>query len=445
MPTKLTKLTVLNIASVAIPANRRTFLVIKSAAKAEWTAAFINALPDRSFAHISSGGKKDDDGKTVPRSLRHLPYREADGTVDLPHLRNALSRVNQIDAPPAERAKAQAALQAAFKELSKMDHDAMTFDDAMMGRRLNKVYESIGERYGALIETMNSIRYGDGEDKAAAIKAALMDFLASMKGAVPEILGMLEADVAKQGRKISAERMSRLKAMRDMLNGLIAEAEGDGPMDKQMDASVLAKLGHGIAALFGRAAGADEATVAELEKAAAGEKPPVVSEEVKARFAKAETEGAELKKANDELKLRVEKAEAETAKAAEEARKLRDEAELRKFAEEVAGYKDLGLDPAKDAALLKAVSETLPKEHADRIREIFKAALAQAQASSLFREVGSSGAGPAPESAAGEVEQKMAALVAKNATLTPEAARSAIFGAHPELYERWRRETSVRI
>lgn len=62
---------------------------------AEWTTSYINDLPDSAFAFVESGGTKDSDGKTVPRSLRHYPHHNAQGGIDLPHLRNALSRVNQ--------------------------------------------------------------------------------------------------------------------------------------------------------------------------------------------------------------------------------------------------------------------------------------------------------------------------------------------------------------
>jgi hypothetical protein len=65
--------------------------------RAVWTAAEINDFPDASFACIDAGGTKDDEGKTVPRSLRHYPHHDADGNLDLPHLRNALARVAQED------------------------------------------------------------------------------------------------------------------------------------------------------------------------------------------------------------------------------------------------------------------------------------------------------------------------------------------------------------
>lgn len=85
--------------------------------KAVWSTAFINNLPDAAFAWIEPGGEKDSEGKTVPRTLRHLPHHTAavkspteNTTVDKPHLRAALSRANQI--PAAGRARARAHLQA---------------------------------------------------------------------------------------------------------------------------------------------------------------------------------------------------------------------------------------------------------------------------------------------------------------------------------------------
>lgn len=86
--------------------------------KATWTTAFVNDLPDSSFFYIAPGGKKDADGKTVPRSLRKLPYRDANGKVDLPHLRNALARLSSTQGIPADekdriRAKAQRLLASA--------------------------------------------------------------------------------------------------------------------------------------------------------------------------------------------------------------------------------------------------------------------------------------------------------------------------------------------
>lgn len=63
---------------------------------ATWSTAFVNTFPDSSFAWIEPGGKKDKEGRTVPRSYRHLPYKDNAGKIDLPHVRNALARMGQV-------------------------------------------------------------------------------------------------------------------------------------------------------------------------------------------------------------------------------------------------------------------------------------------------------------------------------------------------------------
>lgn len=79
---------------------------------AEWSTAFVNGLPDSSFAYIEPGGEKDDDGKTTPRSKRHFPIKDAAGKADAAHVRNALARAPQSPfgdkAMPKIRAAAKA-------------------------------------------------------------------------------------------------------------------------------------------------------------------------------------------------------------------------------------------------------------------------------------------------------------------------------------------------
>lgn len=88
---------------------------------AEWSTAEINDLPDSSFAYVESGGTKDKDGKTTPRSKRHLPYKDKDGKVDMPHVRNALARLDQTQIPDSAKAGIKSKLQALLeKEASEM-------------------------------------------------------------------------------------------------------------------------------------------------------------------------------------------------------------------------------------------------------------------------------------------------------------------------------------
>jgi len=58
---------------------------------AKWTRAYINSLPDSAFIYIEPGYKEGED-----KRARHLPYKDDAGKIDLPHLRNALARCNQI-------------------------------------------------------------------------------------------------------------------------------------------------------------------------------------------------------------------------------------------------------------------------------------------------------------------------------------------------------------
>ena len=63
--------------------------------KGVWSTAKVNQLPDSAFLHIEAGGEKDENGHTMPRTLRHFPFKNEEGEIDLPHLRNALARISQ--------------------------------------------------------------------------------------------------------------------------------------------------------------------------------------------------------------------------------------------------------------------------------------------------------------------------------------------------------------
>lgn len=85
--------------------------------KAVWSTAFVNNLPDSSFAYVENGGEKDDEGKTKPRSLRHLPYKDAEGNIDKAHVRNALARISQTDISDEAKANAKRKLVSAAKKV----------------------------------------------------------------------------------------------------------------------------------------------------------------------------------------------------------------------------------------------------------------------------------------------------------------------------------------
>ena len=82
-----------------------------------------NDLPDSDFAYIQPGGKKDEEGKTVPRSLRHLPINDA------AHVRNALARLDQTDISAEAKKAALKKIKAAAKKFGiKVSEASATID-----------------------------------------------------------------------------------------------------------------------------------------------------------------------------------------------------------------------------------------------------------------------------------------------------------------------------
>jgi HK97 family phage prohead protease len=75
--------------------------------RAVWSTAYINALPDSAFLYVEKG-EKDSEGKTTPRSKRHFPYKNANGDVDLAHLRNAIAQAPKANLPQSVKDEVQA-------------------------------------------------------------------------------------------------------------------------------------------------------------------------------------------------------------------------------------------------------------------------------------------------------------------------------------------------
>lgn len=84
-----------------------------------WTTKYKNDLPDSAFMYIEPGGKKDSEGKTTPRSLRHFPYKDANGKIDAIHVRNAISRIPQANIPAQLKTGLQAKARAILSKLRK--------------------------------------------------------------------------------------------------------------------------------------------------------------------------------------------------------------------------------------------------------------------------------------------------------------------------------------
>lgn len=97
--------------------------------RATWSTAYMDDLPDSSFLIIEKGGKKDSEGKTTPRSLRHFPVKDKNGKVDLPHLRNALSRIPQSNLSSDLKAEAERKAKALLAKYGDSDNDGDSGSD----------------------------------------------------------------------------------------------------------------------------------------------------------------------------------------------------------------------------------------------------------------------------------------------------------------------------
>lgn len=99
MRARVLGLAVLALGLLAYPANAE-----------EWSRARVSRLPDSAFAVVETAS----DG----RKVRHLPHHEETGTVDLPHLKAARSRLGQVKwLDPANAALARRHLEEHWRQV----------------------------------------------------------------------------------------------------------------------------------------------------------------------------------------------------------------------------------------------------------------------------------------------------------------------------------------
>lgn len=72
-------------------------------------------LPDECFAFVRPGGTLDAEGKTTPRNLRFLPFKDEAGGIDVPQLRYALAQLPQTSLTPEEQSQARKHLTTALR------------------------------------------------------------------------------------------------------------------------------------------------------------------------------------------------------------------------------------------------------------------------------------------------------------------------------------------
>lgn len=186
----------------------------------QWSTAFVNDLPDGSFLYISPGGKKDDSGKTAPRDLRHFPVKDGAGKVDLPHLRDALSRIPQANIPTAAKNSAKKEAQSLLDAHRNDSRNTMKI--TINGQEF-EVADDVGAAFAAEASKADAAKVAEIEKRADAAKADASK-LAGEKAA-------LEAKVAEQAKRLDAVDAERATAAKSALVDRVAKATGSKAED----------------------------------------------------------------------------------------------------------------------------------------------------------------------------------------------------------------------
>ena len=216
--------------------------------KADMSAADVNDLPDSAFAHIESGGKKDEEGKTTPRSLRHFPIHDA------AHVRNALSRASQSPHGEVAMPKIKAAAEK-FGIAAKAD-PTPTIEDITPGSpaweakdaetataaatalmSAAELMRQFGQRESAEVAAgMGNDIYDTGSANAAltyisqalavVAQLAFHEDMESKKG---------DDDMEKAGRRLSGKTVAALATVRDHLNNVLGDDDPASKKDDEVD------------------------------------------------------------------------------------------------------------------------------------------------------------------------------------------------------------------
>lgn len=192
---------------------------------ADWDQQYVNDLPDIAFAYIEPGGEKDEKGKTVPRGLRRLPFKNMDGSVNLDHLRNALARLDQTSLSQDGKTEARRKLEKAAQEAGVGETGDKSQEQNKNAQEVSQVEDQIRELLGL----------GPDDD----ILAKLKELKAKAEGAAEADTAKTEAEQAKEAAetKLQAKETELTEA-----NGKLMAKEVAADVDQALkDGHILPK------------------------------------------------------------------------------------------------------------------------------------------------------------------------------------------------------------
>lgn len=430
MPTQLRNLKLNRVDIVDDPANQHARILLlkraeaahvvppwldeqeksRSVAAAELSSGDRNALPDSAFAAVWTDG----DGK----KQRALPYKRADGSLDLPHLRNALGRLSQTSMPSSVRGTARSKLEAAASKAGIGDRGDKSMSKSLF-RKLSTIFQKFAD---AEADAGGGPSFADWaqqeqtepehEEKDADAEAARQG-LATMK-AHHEEMGKALAAYGDTSGLPPAHPAHALKAAHKALGDAIVQHEA-----RLKDAEAAKAGAHKDAEAMGHENAFKEAEAA-LSTLGDG-KGGIPNQEQLGSIHKALKTVVE--KQRESFEKRIEAAEAR-AKAAESIAK--SEADARAVEQEkttLRKFRHVQVDIEKDAALFNELKKSNKPLYDAMVAKLDAAEAAAKAGRALEQELGSSHeAGGGNGSAWAEIEAGAMKLVEKDANLTKAKA-----------------------
>lgn len=220
------------------------------AAAAAWSQAFMNDLPDSSFALV----RKPVEDKSKDRAL---PYKDKNGKLDPDHVRNALSRLPQTQGWSAEElAKANRTLQSALKAIQKRSRSK----GAAMGRPVSDAVKALvdqaPEESRSLVESVVEAMHAEFEAAAAASEQ-----VSQLNGKVGELEAQMKIVTDEKdtlaGKVAEYERKLKLDEQQSAAAAEFDKAVKDGKYSEESREEIVPIMAKGLA---GEALSYDEAT-----------------------------------------------------------------------------------------------------------------------------------------------------------------------------------------
>lgn len=197
--------------------------------KAKWASAYVNELPDSSFAFIETGGTKDGEGRTTPRAKRHFPYKDHEGNADEAHVKSAIAQLSQSELPEVARAKALKTVQKAGKALGMefVDPQRTAAEErvgaikSLFGDALSKMTTPTAwQCFYALMDAVMQIRE---LDDAAAQTGVTVNIQSMLDESLNEFQPLLRQSIVDSLRSISStDETKSVSDLAERLKGFVA-------------------------------------------------------------------------------------------------------------------------------------------------------------------------------------------------------------------------------